>query len=200
MKSAICKINNGKGKELLLKETEKLLIQKNLNQKSQLQLRLLAEEMLGMCEAIVGKYSGEFWIESDGSDFQLHLFLDINLTSSERKKLLEVSSSKKNSAATGFMGWIREFFLLNISSYEESGVYHTQDDAILKYITGVYSTDNSGAEYVNWNLRNCKEILEQQKCTEAFEGLEKSIVASIADDVSVSIKKKQVEVIVSKKF
>lgn len=200
MKNVVCKLNNGKGKEVLLKETEKQIIQKNLDHKSQMQLRLLAEEMLGMCEEIVGKYSGEFWIESEGTSFQLHLSLNIDLTASERRKLIEVSSSKKNSAATGFMGWIREFFLLNISSYEESGVYHTQDDAILKYINGVYSTDNSGAEYVNWNLRNCKEILEQKKCTKEFEGLEKSIVASIADDVSVSINKKQVEVVVSKKF
>lgn len=200
MKSVVCKLNNGKGKEILLKETEKLLVQKELNHKSQMQLRLLAEEMIGMCEEIVGKYSGEFWIESEGTEFQLHLFLNIDITASERKKLIEASSSKKNSAATGFMGWIREFFLLNISSYEESGAYQTQKDSILKYINGVYLSDNAGAECVNWNLRNCKEILKEQEHAEEFEGLEKSIVASIADDVSVSINKKQVEVIVSKKF
>ena len=43
-------------------------------------------------------------------------------------------------------------------------------------------------------------VLKQEKQSEAWDGLEKSVLASVADDVIVGVKGKQADIVIVKKF
>ena len=64
-------------------------------------LRLLAEELLGMFRQITGKAEADFWLDSEGGRFELHLSADPRITDGMRRDLLSVSTSGKNAAAVG---------------------------------------------------------------------------------------------------
>ena len=54
---------------------------------------------------IYGK--GSFWIETEGSDYELHLSVTpYDMSASDRYKILSVSKSGKNAAAVGIVGKI----------------------------------------------------------------------------------------------
>ena len=109
MKSNICKLNedlNCLG--AVLAEVEKETAYNGLEAKKALRLRLLAEELCGMLPGLTQNFKGEFWAETDGDNYELHVELraddmDIDL----RDELISVSKSGKNAAAKGVMGKIR---------------------------------------------------------------------------------------------
>ena len=55
--------NDGNQMEAALNQTGKVAAYKKLSSRNELQLRLLAEEMMGMMRSITGKADGRFWIE-----------------------------------------------------------------------------------------------------------------------------------------
>ena len=103
MKSNICKLNedlNCLG--AVLAEVEKVTAYNGLEAKKALRLRLLAEELCGMLPGLTQNFKGEFWAETDGDNYELHVELraddmDIDL----RDELISVSKSGKNAAAKG---------------------------------------------------------------------------------------------------
>ncbi|MBQ5986918.1 MAG: hypothetical protein IJL59_06600, partial [Clostridia bacterium] len=56
-----------------LRQTEAVARYRDLTKKQAMRLQLLAEEMTGMLRSIVGEAKADFWIESKGKDFELHL-------------------------------------------------------------------------------------------------------------------------------
>ena len=58
--------SSGEGIERALQESEKFASYVGLTGKDALRLRLLAEETLGMVEAITGDFTATFWLESAG--------------------------------------------------------------------------------------------------------------------------------------
>ena len=67
MKTDVCKLTNDKSTlDNILAEAEKSASYNKLNAKQSLQLRLLAEEMVGMLPELLEIGNGEFWIENDG--------------------------------------------------------------------------------------------------------------------------------------
>lgn len=172
-----------------LVQVEKVAAYKGLSHKNSLHLRLLAEEMLCLMRAITYQTEGLFWINDEDDVYELHLKVATNVDFEQREKLLEVASSGKNEAAKGFMGKIRSFFdpiaglplPLNLSLY-------------------------GGTADMSWSMRIYQDQLAmymQQQETgidEAWDELEKSVVAHIADDVKVSIEGRIVELIIYKKM
>ena len=209
MKSNICKLNedlNCLG--AVLAEVEKVTAYNGLEAKKALRLRLLAEELCGMLPGLTQNFKGEFWAETDGDNYELHVELraddmDIDL----RDELISVSKSGKNAAAKGVMGKIRavaETMLLTAFdptlppalSEGEFCDYHGFNmgfgyiDPTVSYETGyVYS----------WSLFNYKTAVEEHE-EDAYAELERSIVAKLADDIIVGVRGKQVEIVVKKSF
>ena len=102
--------SKGKQMETALQQAEKVAAYKGLSTKSTLHLRLLAEEMLSMMRSITGEPEGEFWIEDNNGEYQLHLKVATRLSIEKREQLLSVSATGKNESARGLMGRIRAFF------------------------------------------------------------------------------------------
>ena len=198
MKSNVCKIDNGiKDLEAILAESEKIAEANNLNEHQTLQLRLLCEEVDGMLPNIIGEFDGDFWIEFENGVCKINVSIELKDFSVEKKReLIGISTDKKNSSAKGIVGKIRsviEDFFLNEGNYEPY-------DMVTSYYHHPVETCSSGNYFYLWGLEQYKTTITQEKQKEAWDELEKSIIASLADDVVVGVKGKKAEIVVIKKF
>ncbi len=92
----------------ILDEAEKAAAFGELNNKQAIRLRLLAEELIGMLPELLEYCKAELWIENEGKKYELHVSVTLeDILSADREKLMEISTSGKNAAATGIMGKIR---------------------------------------------------------------------------------------------
>jgi hypothetical protein len=201
MKSESVTVNEkGEGIAEALAMTEKVGKYNDLERKPLLHLRLLAEEMFGMLHGIAGEVEASYWIENEANKYELHMKSEINMTFSIKDQLLAVSSSGKNEASRSFMGKIRAMIGDIVLSSRESMPYAVVNTAVT-YPMGAIFDESS----VVWSMAMYKEDVQNhldadEKATEAWDELEKSIVANIADDVKVKIVGDTVEMIVIKSF
>ena len=207
--------NAGAGMAEAVEQAAAAAAYRGLTGKEALHLRLLAEEMLGMLRQIAGETEAVFWVESEEKRFQLHLAARPWITGEMRKELLSVSSSGKNAAAVGVMGKLRDIFERAFDAAELGGpsTYGSYYMQGLMYTGGPDMMDpmsfalnaSLAAEAVNWSMRKYKAAVEQEKADSAeareeWDELEKSIVANLADEVSIAIRGGEVEMTVYKNF
>lgn len=198
MKSNVIYFKRGQAKFAeILKETEKVAAYNELSNKESLRLRLLAEEVQGILKELVDEFDGEFWIENEGKNYQINLSVVADSMDEEtKKKLISVSTSGKNELAKGFMGRIRsivEFFAVGYvpMSAEYCGYYVDSMDTI---------TVHGSMEYSGWSLEKYKTDVKAKNNDGDWDELEKSIVASLADDVIVGVMGKRITLSVKKTF
>ena len=205
MKSDVVKVTDaGDGTEAALRAASDSARYRGLNKRDSLRLRLLAEEMLGMVRLITGEAEAEFWAESEGNAFELHLTARPLVTGKMRRELLKTASSGKNEAAKGFMGKMRDLFDRALSA-EDTGDRFDYYRRGLVIPADPYLTDPVlYATSVNiWSMTQYKAAVEQEKTAaakEEWDELERSIVANVADEVKVAIAGDRVEMTVYKTF
>ena len=217
MKSDVTTVlSTGEGRMEAVEQTAASAAYRGLNKKNTLQLRLLAEELLGMLEQITGNLSAEFWVESRGGSFELHLTAARSITSEMRKELLNVSSSGKNSANVGIMGKLKGVFEqaildssnnarpVSYSAYYMQGLLYSANPANIDPIALGLSAA-AKAETADWSMRQYKHTVAQEKghdaaARDAWDELEKSIIANLADEITVSIRGSNVEMVAYKSF
>ena len=198
MKSNVCKIEKGTGDlDIILRESQKVAQYNDLDHKQTMQLRLLCEELDGMLPNIIDDFDGDFWIEFAEGICQLHVSVKFDEFTVEKKEaLINVSTNKKNAAAVGIVGKIRSGF---------ENIFLNDDACRLGSImtSSVHSTAGY-SEAIDfsciWSLEQYRNSVNKETQAEAWDELEKSVIASIADDVIVGIKGKQAHIIVVKKF
>ena len=183
-----------------LNATEGMGKSAGLDGKSILHLRLLSEELFGMLRGIAGEVESKYWIEAEDKSFKLNMSSQIALTDEMRKQFISASTSGKNSAATSFMGKIR-VMIANMMFSAEEAIPYAMINTAAAYTAGSTYED---AVYV-WTMTSYKDevkknIKDSKDASEAWDQLEKSIVANIADDIKVSIAGKNVQITVFKKF
>ena len=204
MKSNVCKIENGtKDLAAILKESEKVAVYNELTHKQTLQLRLLCEEIDGMLPNIINDFNGDFWIDFEEGVCKVNVSLRFDEFTPEKKEgLVGLAKNKKNAAAVGIVGKIRsaleDIFLVgdSIGGGDMSLESHY-------FITEYYNGINyaAGMDYTClWSLEQYRSTVKQAEKTEAWDELEKSVIASVADDVIVGVKGKRADIIVVKKF
>ena len=197
MKSNVCKIENGvKDLEAILKESEMVAEYNGLDHKQSLQLRLICEEIDGMLPRIIDNFNGDLWIDFEDGVCKVNVLVNFEeFTAKKKEELINVSKNKKNALATGIIGKIRsviEDFFLD-GEFKACGIptdYHQMPN---EYCVGI---DHS---YL-WSLGEYKATVKKEKREEAWDELEKSIIASVADDVIVGVKGRQASIVVVKKF
>lgn len=198
MKSNICKIENGtKDLDVILKESERVAEYNGLTHKQTLQLRLICEEIDGMLPNIIDDFNGEFWIEFEDGICKVNISIQIPEYTAEKKtELINIAKNKKNSAVVGIVGKIRdsiENFLLDEVRMEAL--------ALSTVYLGLGTGYSEGADYTYlWRLEEYRNSVKQEEQVEKWDELEKSVIASVADDVIVGVKKKQANIIIVKKF
>lgn len=191
--------SSGKQMQAALDQAEKVASYKGLSAKNALHLRLLTEEMMGMMRAITGETEGRFWIEDQDGVYQLHLAVETTLTSTKRSNLLATSTSGKNESARTLMGWIRDIF--------DRGADADVAAFTSRMMTpGVMEQTGSPVMDWEWSMAQYEEEIastverEDQEAQAPWDGLEKSVVAHVADDVKVSIVGRRTEMIIVKKM
>lgn len=177
-----------------LKLAEKTAAYKELSSKNALHLRLLTEELMSMMRSIANDMEGRFWIEDENGVYSLNLVADASMSAKKREQLISASTSGQNEANRGIMGKIRSFF-------------ETDEDCPVLF--NMYYTDDAGDAFQSnlcWSLdmyrdevmRSVKENKEGAK--EAWDELEKSVVSRVADDVRVSIRGREISMVIVKKM
>ena len=184
-KKSVADLNN------ILLESDKIAQYNNLAKKESLRLRLLAEEMVALLSELVEKFEGEFYIENNNNQYELHAEIKIpTMTSDVRKELIAFSSQKKNSASKGILGKIRNAFdVMMINFFENESLY-----VVPTSVGGEY---NYNYNY-EWSLRSYVNSCESKK--EIDDELQKSIIGSVADNVVVAIKGGKVSIVITKEF
>lgn len=174
----------------ILFETQKVSETAGLSNKQSLKTRLIAEEFVGMLKELSTDFDGEFWIEREDLAFSFVAQIHINeaMDMQTKRRFINVSSDKKNAAAKGIMGKIRD--VVENLLYPENAMYSAS------FIS--YQLETAVLLNDQWTLQRYKDA--ERNNAEPWDELEKSIIANIADDVIVSVKGSNVEIVILKDF
>ena len=201
--------SDGSGRERALLEAEKYAQYVGLDRKTGLQLRLLTEETLGMVGAITEDFDADFWIENTETGVcRIHLIASTEMSYAKKKGLVSVSTSGRNEAAKGFMGQLRELLENILYSGEDELEGVPAGVGMEPYMfasMGMCDTETmlTDSMFYLWSLERYRASVDENRedssaVQEAWDELEKSIVASIADDVRVSVSGNKVELVIEK--
>ena len=194
-----------KAKEAL-KMADQFIKDQGLTGKNAIHLRLLAEEAIGMVRAMTNDYRALFWMEREADKFNVKLLAKTPMSIEKKEELLSVSSTGKNSLAKGFMGKIGDMIENGLMNFDELMKIHQEEDCDdLRYgfvVMGAPGEFPVVEDPLVWSLSSYKEaIYDNGESGDGFEDacdeLEKSIVASIAKDVIVGVKKDRVDMTIS---
>lgn len=194
MRSNICKIDQGnKDLEAIFNEGNKVAEYNGLTHKQALQLRLLCEEIDGMLPNIIEDFEGILWIDFEEGTCKVNVSIQMPKFDVEKKEeLIALAKNKKNAAAVGILGKIRsvvEDFFLNDEMLRACAVS-----------SGSFNV-SGGMDYSSyWSLTQYKETVKEEQNEAAWDELEKSVISSVADDVIVGVKGKQVDIVIVKNF
>ena len=203
MKSDVISIYSDlRGTEDAMKAAEGFIRYNGFKSKNAMHVRLLTEELISMVHGIMDNFKGDLWFESekagDGISCRICLSAQKSVDPSQEEQILSVASSGKNENARGILGKIRESFRVS-AQHSADGVYLEQYSALNSwYGMGAHRSEySSGGQY--WSLRSYRENLPDKKsAAEEWDELEKSIIATLADDVKVWLKSNTTEVVIEK--
>lgn len=197
--------SEGAGLEQALREAERFCAYQQMSGKEARRMRLLAEETILMLKEVAMHFSGEFWLESEGEKCSLIVDVRTLMTDGNRQELLGVSTSGKNLLRKGVMGKIGAFFDLGLSQ----SAYLPGSAGVLDY--GVlsselaYAADPTTVGGLMWSLQIYRDRINAEadrsgepEVSEAWDELQRSIIANLADDVQVGIRGGRVKMIVSR--
>ena len=193
----------GEGMEEALAATERLGQDSGLGHKENLRLRLLAEELIGLLRGITGSVEADYQAWQEDGEFTLRLSTGVNMSMELRRQLLAASSSGKNAAAKGLMGRIRD--IVAAVMLPEKGESTVPSGLSLGLMSmGSPSRYRSGEAYA-WTLSQYMSEVRgsrdrDEEAAEAWDELERSVVACVADDVSVRVSGSHAEISIFKSF
>lgn len=179
-------------------EAEKVASYAGLDEKSTLRLRLLAEELVCALPRLLETGEGEFWIDETKKKFSLHLkIIPTDILDVDEDKIFSMSSTGKNAAAVGIINKI----CIAVEYMINAQARAARDMPYDFYDMGM---NPEYSQYSMWTLAQYKSSIENSdddhKDEEKWDELEKSIIANIADDVSVGMINDTIELIVTKQF
>lgn len=176
MKSNVINIDgSGNGFREAVEQTGKTAAYAGLNQSESLDLQLLTEEMLSLVRSVTGEIDALFWLEGNGKAFDLHVSTKTVMDKEKRRQLIESSTSRKNEASVGFLGRLRDAF----------------EEAMLSDV------DRQDVNLSEEEIANLPQgVLGQPD----WDGYERSILQTVADEVKIGIRGGNVDVTISKRF
>ena len=198
MKSNVCRIDNGtQDLAPILAECERVAEYNGLSHKQALALRLLCEEMDGMLPRLVDTFEGELFIELTEGVCQVNISLTIpEISSVKKEELIGIAKNQKNAYAVGIVGKIRDaletFFLVG----GEMGAF---DATPITFAPATGYSEGVDHAYL-WSLSSYRSTVKEDGESERWDELEKSVIASVADDVTVGVKGKTAQIVITKRF
>ena len=206
MKSDVFMVNSDAGRMAAARyATEEFAADLGLERHDTLRLSLLVEETLGLVKGLVDDFYGRLWFESEGRRCEIHLEATADMNADRKEELLSVSITGKNASARGFMARLGETISGLLRSAGKSmdaygqetmkyGIVHTPDMASAS--TGMVTV---------WSLQSYVSDLNAAPdgdtgAEAAWDELEKSIVAKLADDVIVGVRGDRIDLVIKKTF
>lgn len=175
MKSDVIRIDNqGGGFRDAVDQTRRTAEYRRLSRKDSLHLQLLAEEMLSLIRSVTGEVKASFWIEGDDDQLELHVCTETVMDKAKRDALISAASSKRNDAARGVLGRLREAFEKAMLSDVNQAEDDAPEDLLADLPGGTFGTGD-------------------------WDGYERSVVKKLADWVRISIRGGVVDMAVSYK-
>ena len=153
---------------VILNECSNFAKANELDSKRAMHLRLLTEEMLSMLPNLMDYGSGKFYIENKDDMIQIHLELFLK-ESAVKAAIAKRAAEAKANAGKGTVGMLKRIAAAVDSAALKMGVVKKEESSwsLSEYIESVRSTD-------------------REKNLEAWDELEHSVIANIADDVIVT--------------
>lgn len=180
--------------------------QMKLDRRDALRLSLLVEETLGMVKAVVEDFYGQLWFVGEGARCEIHFEATTDMDANKKQDLLSVSRTGKNALAKGFMAMLGEVFSNAAHGFGNMMDNYGQQTMAygIVHSPGVNMASPDGLMPV-WTLQSYRSGLERDRdangeAGQAWDELEKSIVANLADDVIVGVKGDRIELVIVKEF
>ncbi len=134
--------------------------------------------MISLFRSVTGEVdNAEFWLENEEGKFTFHLVAQKKLGGVQRNQLIQSTTSKTNEAAKGFLRKLTEVFIQALSVGRNIDVYYNSSE----YSRSVDLTD---------------DVISSPK----WDQFERSVLLSLADNVSVAIRGGTVDLTVTKAF
>ena len=201
MKTDVISVNSsGAGMEEALALAEKAA--QYMPGKAGLRLRLLAEEMMCLVREIAGGMEADFWIETGNDRAYMHLRTDTLMYAEKRKEFLAVSSTGENALARGMLGKIRDIIETAMLPKDERAAKESRMGLVGIGDPGSLMSLSKGEQDL-WSMNAYAQSVQEGSddlSREAREELERSIIANLADEVSIAIRGDNVEMTVEKAF
>lgn len=179
---------------------DKLVDELSVSKKDALHLKLLVEEVAGMLRTMTTDYQAMFWFERYKDECCLKLTGKTEMNINKKQELIDVSTDRKNRAASGVMGKIGDIIENGILDYNEvSKLSQKYGGTSINYgAMGIYGGTPDGMyPGVMWSLRDYRNSLtapsEDEAANSVKDELERSIVASLAKDILVSVKGNRID-------
>ena len=185
----------------IAERAEELIGDLDLKKKDKLHMKLLFEETIGMLQAMVGEYHVALYMERYKNEACIKLTAKTEMDADKKKSLIEVSKQHQNMFVKGFMDKVREVIENGLLNYDN--VMKLEQQYGLNMVgygsMGVYSNiDGLADSGLMWSLEEYRQALQDasegdEGASQAWDELEKSIVASLAKDVLVGVQGNRVD-------
>ncbi|MDC7292294.1 hypothetical protein NXH67_02025 [Butyrivibrio sp. DSM 10294] len=153
---------------------DKFIADSFIKKRDALRLRLLTEEVLRLAKSILVEEAVILWLEGNSRVAYINLTADNDLDANQRAKLISISSASEGSKV-GFFDKLLSMFIANPPTEKRWSLKDYQEELLQKRADDKYSQ-------------------------EAWEDLERSLVANLADDIEISIKFDKIHMKVTKDF
>lgn len=162
-----------------------------LGQKERNCLRLLAEEMFSMIRELLKEDTLDFEISAVKNTYSLRASTKTRVGYNARTEFLSMSSDGKNVADRGVKGVLSGIIEMFVMS-------DNPDEQYAAWMCGMMPESETYAHL--WTLNQFMATAPQEQAEKAWDGLEKSIIASFADDVLIGVRKGWLDMTVVKTF
>lgn len=176
---------------LILEETARTAAYHGLNAKESLHLRLLAEEVCCMIDVLVQSFDGRFWLEGEERDLSLCVSLNTDSMNLELKQeLIRTSTDGRNAAARSLSGKIRHV-VEDLAMMNRGKTHNLYEEG-----TAPEALSYSSA----WLFSSYRDELQNGPEPVIWDELERSILARLADEITVGVSGRDVTVTVHRRF
>lgn len=194
-------VGSGKDAKNALSRADEIVADIELEHKDAIHAKLIFEETVGMLQQMTGNYQAVIWLEKYRKSFCLKLTAKTEMDYDKKNDLLSMSTDHKNDSIKGVMDKIGDVIQNSFLNYEHAiNLSQEYGGGYVNYGTmGMYGSLEGMSEYgVRWSLDEYKEALSdaaetQEAAKNAWDELEKSIVANIASDILVGVKGDRVD-------
>lgn len=147
--------------------------------------------MFSMCKELLKTDKLDFEMRKTDNQYSLRIYVKRRVNEDARAHFLSMSSDGHNDANKGVKGII--------GAVLETLSFDTDPDACSASLAyGMYMPGN---EYTYmWSLSKYMDYTKKEKVKDEWDGMEKSIIANFADDVSIGVRSGKLEMTVTKTF